>query len=203
MFVALDKLSSDRECCSLAAVSTRSRTLSDSQHVRHSKIMHSPSELRAVRSNSLGKPRGRRLRLPVFGKKQLTKPPQPRDRVPCSTDVQLSGQATHRQLSTVREVCHPSPHQPQPTVPLQQQLHSVEPQQKPKRPKTSHGSSVNSCSDSGGASRAIASDERSLMPLLDLGSMVQLSDPHCYGVIRWIGELPDMQGTIAGVEQVS
>ncbi len=33
--------------------------------------------------------------------------------------------------------------------------------------------------------------------------MVQVSDPPRYGVIRWIGELPAVQGPIAGVELVS
>ena len=37
-----------------------------------------------------------------------------------------------------------------------------------------------------------------------IGSMVQLpSDPSCYGVIRWMGTLPDIHGQIAGVELVS
>lgn len=38
---------------------------------------------------------------------------------------------------------------------------------------------------------------------LDVGSAVQVSDPPRYGVIRWIGELPNIQGTVAGVELVS
>ncbi len=38
---------------------------------------------------------------------------------------------------------------------------------------------------------------------LSIGSTVQLSDPPRYGVIRWIGELPAVQGLIAGVELVS
>ena len=38
---------------------------------------------------------------------------------------------------------------------------------------------------------------------LDVGSAVQISDPPRYGVIRWIGELPNIQGYVAGVELVS
>ena len=38
---------------------------------------------------------------------------------------------------------------------------------------------------------------------LDVGSAVQVSDPPRYGVIRWIGELPNIQGYVAGVELVS
>lgn len=36
-----------------------------------------------------------------------------------------------------------------------------------------------------------------------LGSTVQISDTPQYGVIRWIGKLPYVQGLIAGVELVS
>ena len=38
---------------------------------------------------------------------------------------------------------------------------------------------------------------------LDVGSAVQVSDPPRYGVIRWTGELPGIQGIVAGVELVS
>ena len=38
---------------------------------------------------------------------------------------------------------------------------------------------------------------------LGIGSAVQVSDPPRYGVIRWTGELPGIQGVIAGVELVS
>ena len=38
---------------------------------------------------------------------------------------------------------------------------------------------------------------------LDVGSAVQISDPPRYGVIRWIGELPNIQGIVAGIELVS
>ncbi len=37
---------------------------------------------------------------------------------------------------------------------------------------------------------------------LTTGSMVQLSDPPWYGVIRWVGELPAVHGLVAGVEMV-
>jgi len=37
---------------------------------------------------------------------------------------------------------------------------------------------------------------------LGVGSTVQISDPPRYGVIRWIGELPNFQGYVAGVELV-
>ena len=37
----------------------------------------------------------------------------------------------------------------------------------------------------------------------DIGSVVQVSDRPIYGVIRWIGELPEVQGTIAGLKLVS
>ena len=36
-----------------------------------------------------------------------------------------------------------------------------------------------------------------------LGSTVQISDTPQYGVIRWIGELPYVEGLIAGIELVS
>ena len=36
-----------------------------------------------------------------------------------------------------------------------------------------------------------------------ISSMVQVSDPPRYGVLRWIGELPDVGGAVAGVEMVS
>ena len=38
---------------------------------------------------------------------------------------------------------------------------------------------------------------------LGVGSAVQVSDPPRYGVVRWIGELPNIQGIMAGVELVS
>ena len=38
---------------------------------------------------------------------------------------------------------------------------------------------------------------------LSVGSAVQISDPPRYGVIRWIGELPNFKGYVAGVELVS
>ena len=38
---------------------------------------------------------------------------------------------------------------------------------------------------------------------LGIGSLVQIGDPPRYGVIRWIGELPNIQGYVAGVELVS
>ena len=40
--------------------------------------------------------------------------------------------------------------------------------------------------------------------MFSLGSTVQLSpDPSRYGVIRWIGTLPGIEGRITGVELVS
>ena len=53
--------------------------------------------------------------------------------------------------------------------------------------------------------RAIAPTPRDHDPtqILGIGSMVQVSDPPRYGVLRWIGELPDVKGAIAGVEMVS
>ena len=38
---------------------------------------------------------------------------------------------------------------------------------------------------------------------LSIGSAVQISDPPRYGVIRWIGEIPNLRGLVAGVELVS
>ena len=38
---------------------------------------------------------------------------------------------------------------------------------------------------------------------LGVGSTVQISDPPRYGVIKWLGELPNIQGVVAGVELVS
>ena len=38
---------------------------------------------------------------------------------------------------------------------------------------------------------------------LTMNSRVQLSDPPRYGVIRWMGDLPQVNGLIAGVELVS
>ncbi|KAG6921773.1 CYLD lysine 63 deubiquitinase, partial [Chelydra serpentina] len=37
-------------------------------------------------------------------------------------------------------------------------------------------------------------------PLLEINSMVEVHDPPIYGVIRWIGEPPDVGETIAGLE---
>ena len=53
--------------------------------------------------------------------------------------------------------------------------------------------------------RAIAHTPDVYNPVLvpGIGSMVQVSDPPLYGVLRWIGELPDVKGAIAGVEMVS
>ena len=53
--------------------------------------------------------------------------------------------------------------------------------------------------------RAIAPTPRDHDPtrILGIGSMVQVSDPPRYGVLRWIGELPDVKGAIAGVQMVS
>ena len=39
--------------------------------------------------------------------------------------------------------------------------------------------------------------------LIGIGSKVQVSDAPRYGVLRWIWELPDMKGAIAGVQMVS
>ncbi|XP_054849327.1 ubiquitin carboxyl-terminal hydrolase CYLD-like [Eublepharis macularius] len=36
--------------------------------------------------------------------------------------------------------------------------------------------------------------------LLEINSMVEVNDPPIYGVIRWIGDLPDMDETVAGLE---
>ena len=36
-----------------------------------------------------------------------------------------------------------------------------------------------------------------------VGSTVQLSDHPYYGVVQWIGHLPEIQGLIAGLELVS
>lgn len=38
--------------------------------------------------------------------------------------------------------------------------------------------------------------------LLEINSMVEVNDPPIYGVIRWIGELPDVDEPIAGLELV-
>ena len=38
---------------------------------------------------------------------------------------------------------------------------------------------------------------------LEVGSAVELVDPPGYGIIRWIGKLPDLDIDIAGVELVS
>ncbi|XP_066483906.1 ubiquitin carboxyl-terminal hydrolase CYLD-like [Tiliqua scincoides] len=46
-------------------------------------------------------------------------------------------------------------------------------------------------------------DEEKELPghyLLEINSMVEVNDPPMYGVIRWIGELPDVDETIAGLE---
>uniref|UniRef100_A0A8D0L6L3 ubiquitinyl hydrolase 1 n=1 Tax=Sphenodon punctatus TaxID=8508 RepID=A0A8D0L6L3_SPHPU len=43
-------------------------------------------------------------------------------------------------------------------------------------------------------------EEQQQAPLLEINSMVEVNDPPMYGVIRWIGELPDVDGTIAGLE---
>ena len=45
-------------------------------------------------------------------------------------------------------------------------------------------------------------------PHLGIGSRIQLptnhsNEPFKYGVIRWIGEMPQLQGAVAGIELVS
>ena len=37
---------------------------------------------------------------------------------------------------------------------------------------------------------------------LEKGSLVQFGNPPCYGVIKWIGSLPEIDGIMAGVEVV-
>ncbi|XP_015268204.1 PREDICTED: ubiquitin carboxyl-terminal hydrolase CYLD-like [Gekko japonicus] len=43
-------------------------------------------------------------------------------------------------------------------------------------------------------------DDRYDHHLLEINSMVEVNDPPIYGVIRWIGDLPDTEETIAGLE---
>uniref|UniRef100_A0A8C3PEF0 ubiquitinyl hydrolase 1 n=1 Tax=Chrysemys picta bellii TaxID=8478 RepID=A0A8C3PEF0_CHRPI len=43
-------------------------------------------------------------------------------------------------------------------------------------------------------------EEELASSLLEINSMVEVHDPPIYGVIRWIGELPDVGETIAGLE---
>ena len=45
-------------------------------------------------------------------------------------------------------------------------------------------------------------DHPPLLHQFSIGSTVQLSDPPRYGVIRWIGELREIQGLVAGMELV-
>ena len=53
------------------------------------------------------------------------------------------------------------------------------------------------------AAKAVAPQE-TVLRSFSMGSTVQLlSDPPRYGVIQWIGTLPDIEGRIAGVELVS
>ena len=45
-------------------------------------------------------------------------------------------------------------------------------------------------------------------PSLNVGSRIQVAtkqaqEPFKYGVIRWIGEVPQIQGKLAGIELVS
>jgi hypothetical protein len=53
-----------------------------------------------------------------------------------------------------------------------------------------------------GGLSAIAS-EATVSRLFSVGSTVQLSNPPRYGVVQWIGHLPEIQGSIAGLELVS
>lgn len=46
-------------------------------------------------------------------------------------------------------------------------------------------------------------DEQQDHHLLEINSMVEVNNPPIYGVIRWIGNLPDVDETIAGLELVS
>lgn len=43
-------------------------------------------------------------------------------------------------------------------------------------------------------------EEELSSPLLEINSMVEVHDPPIYGVIRWIGEPPDVRETLAGLE---
>lgn len=45
-------------------------------------------------------------------------------------------------------------------------------------------------------------EEKTLVIPLEIYSMVEVHDPPIYGVIRWIGNLPEVGETIAGLELV-
>lgn len=197
------------------AVHTRRRALGDADH--HSLTMHSPSELRIMQAKSLNFSRGRESQL--FGQEQKTTPP--RLNMPHATDaLSLSfDHVPHRwSLSSVPET-EPSLHQQlqlaspttghrqQPavsTVPAQQQLPAARPQQ---ALSTSGAALMQPCSALTGSLKAIALTNRghdhSHALKFGINSMVQVSDPPRFGVIRWIGEMPGIQVTIAGVELVS
>lgn len=106
---------------------------------------------------------------------------------------QLDGEQQHRGLNQ-----HPQPHprpQPQPYPqphPPSQPPHSQPPHPHPPQPQPRHNMAYDG--------------QQTPVPSLGLevGSVVQVANNDSRtGVIRWIGNFPGMQGTIAGVELVS
>ena len=54
-----------------------------------------------------------------------------------------------------------------------------------------------------GMTAKVVAPQETVLHSFSMGSNVQFSDPPRYGVIQWIGTLPDIEGCIAGVELVS
>ena len=74
----------------------------------------------------------------------------------------------------------------------------------PPQPQLYGGGQPSHMSQAHGGSTAAVAPQETVSHSFTMGSTVQLqSDPRRYGVIQWIGILPDIVGRIAGVELVS
>ena len=100
---------------------------------------------------------------------------------------------------------HPSSEQPHGHPQHQQRAGQPPPQQQLEPAGSSHQSHGQQTPPTCRDIQVIAPTPRDHDPtrILGIGSMVQVSDPPRYGVLRWIGELPDVKGAIGGVEMVS
>jgi len=73
-----------------------------------------------------------------------------------------------------------------------------------KSPDSKHSSTISSLvhsthSASKSSSRKLFADNPHN---LDVGNMIQFGNPPCYGIIKWIGSLPNYERIMAGVEMV-
>ena len=120
----------------------------------------------------------------------------------------LPGMQMQRQATSAKEHLydHIDTHRPQPAHLHPTSSHqSAPPQPNPQQLDPPHFDHFSSGPQGTQGTVAYASPPQQGVQLgeLDIGSTVQISDPPRYGVIKWIGELPNIQGYVAGVELVS